>query len=114
MARKKSQTIQRKGRGTPDRILNPERPPSTSTESFRSISPLIDETTRMMIDKPKDLNLPSSKENSKLVTPQDTICRKRLLLSEKLRLTKNGIDGITHTEVPSAATRRKNLRPPVF
>ncbi|GFU47273.1 hypothetical protein TNCV_3742431 [Trichonephila clavipes] len=66
MARKKSQSIQRRGRGTPDRFYNPEKPPSTSTESFRSISPLIDGTTRMMIDEPKDLNLPSSNENPDL------------------------------------------------
>ncbi|GFW61570.1 hypothetical protein TNCV_348181 [Trichonephila clavipes] len=58
MARKKSKSIQRKGQGTPVRILNPERPPSTSTESSRSISPLIDGTTRMTIDEPTDLDLP--------------------------------------------------------
>ncbi|GFS69546.1 hypothetical protein TNCV_3894061 [Trichonephila clavipes] len=94
MARKKSQSIQRRGRGTPDRFYNPERPPSTSTESFRSISPLIDGTTRMMIDEPKDLNLPSSNENFRPATPQVTTCRKRVLLTARLRTMKSGIDDV--------------------
>ncbi|GFS97575.1 hypothetical protein TNCV_4488271 [Trichonephila clavipes] len=53
MARKKNQTIHRKGRETPERSKNSERPLSTSTESYRSISPFLKETPKMMIDDPR-------------------------------------------------------------
>ncbi|GFV26468.1 hypothetical protein TNCV_3361211 [Trichonephila clavipes] len=92
MARKKSKSIQRKGQGTPGRILNHERPPSTSTESFRSISPLIDRTTRMTIDEPTDLDLPPSFELT--LTLQENVCRKRVLLTSRLTTMESGIDDI--------------------
>ncbi|GFW26941.1 hypothetical protein TNCV_1377811 [Trichonephila clavipes] len=92
MARKKNQSIQRKSRGTPDRFLNPERPPSTSTESFRSIPPLIGGTTRMTIDEPMDLNLPPSIELT--LTLQEKVCRKRILLTSRLRTMESGIEDI--------------------
>ncbi|GFT71504.1 hypothetical protein TNCV_2478971 [Trichonephila clavipes] len=82
-------------------------------ESSRSISPLIDETTSMNIDEPKDWILPAPNtnsksatpqvtnrkdwiltapnENSRLATPQDTTCRKRVLLTTRLRTMKTGI-----------------------
>ncbi|GFU88202.1 hypothetical protein TNCV_845951 [Trichonephila clavipes] len=92
MARKKSKSIQRKGQGTPGRILNPERPPSTWTESSRSISPLIDGTTRMTIDEPTDLELPPSIELT--LTLQEKVCRKRVLLTSRLTTMESGIDDI--------------------
>ncbi|GFX24997.1 hypothetical protein TNCV_1279331 [Trichonephila clavipes] len=97
MARKQSnqsQTIQRRGRETPDRNDNPERPPSTSTESFRSISPLLEETSRMMTVEPKDQNLPSSNDTSRPVTPQDTTCRERIALTEAFRNMKSAINTV--------------------
>ncbi|GFU47257.1 hypothetical protein TNCV_1299271 [Trichonephila clavipes] len=68
--------------------------PALREKASRSISPLIDGTTRMMIDEPKDLNLPSSNENSRPATPQDTTCRKRVLLTARLRTMKSGIDDV--------------------
>ncbi|GFW16339.1 hypothetical protein TNCV_4265041 [Trichonephila clavipes] len=94
MARKKSQSIQRKGRGTPNLTLNPERPPSTWTESFHSISPLIDGTTRMMIDEPKDWIIHASNETSRPVTPQDTNCRRRLTLNKSYNKRKSTLDNL--------------------
>ncbi|GFU02716.1 hypothetical protein TNCV_1384441 [Trichonephila clavipes] len=92
MARKKSKSIQRKDQGTPGRILNLERPPSTSTESSRSISSLVDGTTRMMIDEPTDLDLPASFELT--LTLQEKVCRKRVLLTSRLTTMESGIDDI--------------------
>ncbi|GFT41401.1 hypothetical protein TNCV_3890201 [Trichonephila clavipes] len=82
MARKKSKSIQRKGQGTPGRILNPERPAGTLTEISRSISPLIDGTTRMTIDEPTDLDPPPSFELT--LTLQEKVCWKRVLLTSSL------------------------------
>ncbi|GFV53457.1 hypothetical protein TNCV_4709451 [Trichonephila clavipes] len=89
MARKKSKSIQRKVQGTPGRILNPERPPSTSTESSRSISPLIDGSTWMTIDEPTDLDLPPSFELA--LTLQEKVCRKRVLFTSRLTTMESGI-----------------------
>ncbi|GFW49702.1 hypothetical protein TNCV_358051 [Trichonephila clavipes] len=97
MARKKSQTIHWKGGETPDRSKNSERLPSTSTESYRSISPLFEETPKMMIDVPKDLNLPSSNHTSRPITPQDTIYRGQLALTEESILLKTALDSIRNT-----------------
>ncbi|GFV66728.1 hypothetical protein TNCV_1646071 [Trichonephila clavipes] len=95
MARKKSKFIQRKGQGTPGRILNPEGPHSTSTGSSRSISPLIDGTTRMTIDEPTDLDLPPSFELT--LTLQEKVCRKRVLLTASLMTVEKLIDGSRST-----------------
>ncbi|GFW35152.1 hypothetical protein TNCV_5067171 [Trichonephila clavipes] len=92
MARKKSKSIQRKCQGTPGRVLNPERPPSTSTASSRSISSLIDGTTRMTIDEPTDLDLPPSFELTLML--QEKVCRKRVLLTWRLTTMESGIDDI--------------------
>ncbi|GFU77163.1 hypothetical protein TNCV_1423361 [Trichonephila clavipes] len=86
---RKNQTIHRKGRETPDRSENQERPPSTSTESYRSISPLLEKTSRIMIDELKDLNLPYPNDTSRPVKPQDTTSRRRLALTEDIKTTEN-------------------------
>ncbi|GFT36720.1 relaxin receptor 1, partial [Trichonephila clavipes] len=65
---------------------------STSTESSRSISPLIDGTSRMTIDEPTDLYLPPSFELT--LTLQEKVCRKRVLLTSRLTTMESGIDDI--------------------
>ncbi|GFW82554.1 hypothetical protein TNCV_1794471 [Trichonephila clavipes] len=88
-----------------DRNENLERLPSTSTESYRSISPLLQETPRMMTDEPKDLNLPSTIDTSRPVTPQDTTCRKRLALAEESKNMKIALTKTTFTSFLSHTTQ---------